>query len=142
MSSKKEYARISEKDINSFLKNLGFQKMDVEGISELVYGKRVDKNGKPLSLRVYTSISSNGQSRDCGNDAIRVELFWWNPNTKKVEHVGHGKRVNRIQTWKKNLKKRIQNVGDLTPMVLRNGSNGKFWGCPNYPKCDHTKNYN
>lgn len=26
-------------------------------------------------------------------------------------------------------------------LVLRNGKNGKFYGCSNYPKCKYTKNY-
>ena len=28
------------------------------------------------------------------------------------------------------------------PLVLRNGRNGKFYGCQNYPECKYTKNFN
>ncbi len=142
------YVRITEGEMDKFLAPKGFRPLDVGGTKEKVYGKRVDRNGIPLSLRVYSSIW-NGSARDKGSDAIRVELFKWDAVRGGPVHVGHGKRVLRIDTWRKNLGKRINDVesmigptcpscGDM--MVLRNGSNGKFWGCSNYQKgCKGTR---
>lgn len=144
------YTRITEKEMDSFLLSKGFRELDLDGTKEKVYGKRVDRNGIPLTFRVYSTIK-DGVARDKGNDAIRVELFKWDVDLGEAVHVGHGKRVHRIDTWRKNLKKRISDVesligpacpncGDL--MVLRSGENGKFWGCSSYKKgCRGTRNY-
>ncbi len=142
------YVRTNEREMDEFLEPKGFRPLNVEGTKEKVYGKRVDRRGTALSLRVYSSIW-NGTARDKGSDAIRVELFKWDSDRDEPVHVGHGKRVHRIETWRKNLAKRINDVesmlgpacpscGDM--MVLRNGSNGEFWGCSNYKKgCKGTR---
>lgn len=143
------YTRITLDEMDRFLRDRGFSQIDVDGVSEKVYGKRVDKNGKPLSLRVYTSIDDSGVARDKGNDAIRVELFEWRG---EPVHIGHSKRVNRISTWRKNLGQRLASwekmIGPNCPkcgasMVLRNGKYGTFWGCSNYKitNCKQTKKY-
>lgn len=144
------YVRITESEMDEFLKPKGFRPLNVNGTKEKVYGKRVDRESIPLSLRVYSSIW-NGTARDKGSDAIRVELFKWDSDRGKPVHVGHGKRVHRIDTWRKNLGKRILDIGSmfgpLCPncgdmMVLRSGSNGKFWGCSNYQKgCKGTRSH-
>lgn len=54
----------------------GFQLIQLPKTVELVYGKRVDRDGMPLSLRVYSSIDPNGKGRDRGKDAIRVEVYY------------------------------------------------------------------
>lgn len=144
------YTRITEGEMDEFLEQKGFHSLDLEGVKEKVYGKRVDRNGTPLTLRVYSTIK-NGMARDKGSDAIRVELFKWDPKRGEAVHVGHGKRVHRIDTWRKNLGSRIKDVesligpscpdcGDM--MVLRSSRHGKFWGCSNYEKgCEGTRNY-
>jgi hypothetical protein len=99
---------------------------------ELVYGRRVDKEATPLTLRIYTSLNPDGIGRDCGRDAIRVQLF-----TKitceecrgsgitheqaptractackgekfVMRRVGASKRVNRTLRWQHRLVKRIK----------------------------------
>lgn len=144
------YVRITESEMDKFLVLRGFCPLDVDGTKEKVYGKRVDRKGIPLSLRVYSSIR-NGTARDKGSDAIRVELFKWDGDRGEPVHVGHGKRVHRIDTWRRNLGGRINDVesmigpacpncGDM--MALRDGSNGKFWGCSNYHKvCKGTRSH-
>lgn len=132
--------------MRGFLSNRGFQEMELEGTRELVMGRRV---GEFISLRVYTSIS-RGSARDRGKDAIRVELYWMDrANGNEIIHIGHSRKVLRIQTWRRNLAKRINNwqslIGPDCPscgakMRLVSGRYGDFWGCGRYHTtgCGHT----
>jgi len=143
--SQRNFVSPSEFNIIEFLESRGFQELELQGVKECVFGKRV---GRSLSLRVYTTIDSrNGQIRKKGSDAIRVELFHRNSDGE-ITLCGHSQRVNRIKTWKKNLSKRLENweqdIAGPTcdrcgnPMVRRTSQYGAFWGCTQYPKCDHT----
>lgn len=142
------YTNITKEEMTKFLVSQGFMSMDLPKISEIVFGKRVDKNGMQLSLRVYTGITGQN-SRDCGKDAIRVNLFYRNKKNGKVVKVGSFKRVNRIHTWRKNLQSRLDNwekncpIGFCPkckmPLVKRKGKNGEFLGCSSYPECKYTK---
>lgn len=148
----KTFTQITELEMDDFLLPKGFKEMNLEGVGEKVYGKRVDQGGRPLSLRVYSSIGRDGRARRKGSDAIRVELYEWDPKRGKPVHIGHGRRVNRIGTWRKNLGKRISTVSEMigpdcpncgSSMILRSGSNGKFWGCSKYHDtgCSGTRSY-
>lgn len=64
-----QYYNISVSEIDNFLLPQGFVRMTLPGVNELVYGKRVDNNNMPVSMRVYTGIDPTGQSRDVGEDA-------------------------------------------------------------------------
>jgi len=138
------YTDITRADIEEFLTPLGFTKMDLPNVRELVYGKRVDRDGLALSLRVFTGIDPNGHSRDVGEDAIRCVVFWRNPEGE-VKKVATSKRVHRVAGWKKNLGERLEDwkLGPVcscgSPMVERKSKNGKFFGCSNFPACRQTK---
>jgi hypothetical protein len=143
------YEAIGYDEMRQFLSERGFRRIDLEGTKEDVYGRRVDRDGMDLSLRVYTSVK-DGIARDCGKDAIRVCIFWRDPDNE-IRLIGIKKRVNRISTWRKNLANRLDNWEELigprcvmcgSPMVLRSSKHGKFWGCSTYPYCDHTENHN
>lgn len=149
------YTEITEREMDNFLvEDKGFEVVDMEGVKEKVYRFVFTVNDVPVSIRVYSTIDERtGVSRGKGNDAIRVELYKHDPDLDEPVHVGHSKRVHRIQTWRKNLGKRLSNVtemfgpacpscGDM--MVLRDSSNGKFWGCSNYHSddCTGSRNYN
>lgn len=158
------YYNISVKEMDDFLVSQGFLRIPPESLPntrELVYGKRVDSTGIPLSLRVYTGIDPSGQSRDVGEDAMRVVLFTKVPDPQSpgktiVKQLFGSKRVNRVSGWAKNLQSRIndmvvkakqQKICDKCglPMILREGkskSTGKpysFYGCSGYPSCTNTK---
>lgn len=147
------YVTISKDEMHDFLTNLGFQSVDVDGTSELVYGKRVDRReGYPLTIRIYTSIDGT-KSRGKGDDAIRVGLFWYDKKYDRIESLGFLSRVHRMKNWKKHLGSRIENWKELigsvcgncgAPMVLREGSKGKFYGCARfgYTECSCTKDFN
>jgi len=159
-----QYYNISIQEMNDFMVSQGFSVIPQEmlpGTRELVYGKRVDSNGIALTVRVYTGIDSSGQSRDVGQDAMRVALFTRVPDStsplKTVSKQLFGsKRVHRVAGWAKNLKSRIDEVIEKSkyqkvcdkcglPMILRQGKSkngGKpysFYGCSGYPSCTNTK---
>jgi len=132
---------ITQEEMEAFLFPKGFVRMQLPRTIENVYGKRVTKDGFPVSIRVYSSIDG-GEARKNGEDAIRVmpyTLFGEQPVL-----VGKIQKVLRITTWEKNLAKAIDNWDAQWklcsacgyPMTLR--SSGKFWGCCTYSvtKCD------
>jgi len=148
------------KDVSrkSWSPDLCHNSLNGKEVTELVYGCRVRSSIMPLTLRVYSGIWLSGESRDVGHDAIRIVLVWRDiepyengeSDTPVIRIIGIEKRVNRITTWEKNLKKRILNwqegMGPTcsqchSPMVERhknNDSSAKFWGCCRYPMCKKT----
>lgn len=153
-SSKRTFHNVTQREIESVLTPRGFKRIQLPGVVELVYAKRVDQDDLCLSLRVFTGINPSGDSRECGEDAIRICLFWKDltradqrDSTKpRVTKISGEKRVNRIQTWRKNLAARLDNWDDLpkskcpkcgSPVVLRHGKFGDFFGCAGFPDCDY-----
>lgn len=153
------YTEITAAEMDHFLvDNFGFREAATfgEGSKEKVYDFPFEtKGGERLALVVYSSIDERtGFSRDSGNDAIRVVLMWEDKksSTEKWKAIGSTKRVNRIQTWRKNLKKRLSNWKDMlegqcsdcgAPLTVRRGEFGKFLGCSRYDStdCDYTESY-
>jgi hypothetical protein len=131
-----------------------------EGTVEVVYGKRVNLQGdSSYTLRVYTSVTPReGESREKGGDAIRVVLFHRHVKDGKADvpkPCGGERRCHRVAGWRKNLGERLakwreEMVGPRCwkcrrPMVERDGTRGKFWGCTGYAPgqqghCDATMN--
>jgi hypothetical protein len=139
------FTNITKSEMQDFLGTLGFAEITIPNCNESVFAKRIDKNGIPLSMRIYTGIVSS-ESRGCGEDAIRVNVF---AKTLKNElkKVVSCRRVNRVSGWRKNLESRIHEVFHKSPsqscncgnpMVLREGKFGEFLGCTNYPECKQT----
>jgi hypothetical protein len=139
------YVPITQEEAEEFLLPQGFQQIALPGTKELVYAKRVDADGLVLSLRVYTGINPNGQSRDVGKDAMRCNIFW-RKDDGELKKVATSKRVHRVAGWRKNLQSRLDELkierkcSDCgSPMVERKGQNGKFLGCASFPACRHTE---
>jgi len=149
MSNKKTYTRFSRQEFEEVLDDTGlfFKPACYEWSKEYIYESQ-SEDGR-FSIRVYSTVDKRtDKSRDKGSDAIRVTVI-----ENEVERpVVKEKRVNRIQTWPKNLKKRINKIKDSkddlvycnncgSVMVIReNQSSGnKFWGCTLYPECKNTK---
>lgn len=153
------YTEITEREMDELLiEDMGFRKAASfgEGAKEKVYDFAFDtKGGGRLALVVFSSISmETGTSRGCGNDAIRVVLMWRDDksSTEEWKAVGSTKRVNRIGTWRKNLRKRISNWRNMlegtcskcgAPLKVRSSRNGKFLGCTRYEDtgCEYTESY-
>jgi len=142
------FYNISLDEMREFLESQGFAQVKPPRTTELVFGKRVDQENIPLTLRVYTGINPSGHSRPVGKDAIRVVLFMQTPDMK-ITKLGGSKRVHRVLFWKKNLQDRIDSWLDFMPkhkctkcgcpMVPRKGKYGKFLGCSNWD-CKNTSN--
>lgn len=149
-----EYHAITRNEMAAFLEKQGFRPLAVPNVVELVWGKRMDRDGQALSLRVYTGINPSGKSREVGSDAIRVQVYYRNPEGN-VSRIGTSKRVHRVKGWQKNLQARIDNwektLGPAcpkcgAPMVLRKPPKGKSWrpfyGCVRWRRqgdgCDGT----
>lgn len=134
------YVQPTIQDFNEILKD--FTPIQLNGTIEIVLAKRVDVDNLPLSLRVYTSLNPDGMGRECGADAIRVEVYAKTPEGFK--RVGGGKRINRTTNWKQRLQAQIETWKETLGCacnkcgyhtVERNGQNGKFFGCCRYPAC-------
>ena len=104
------YYPISREEIHEFLTGLGFVPLTIKGVVELVYAKIVRIGGHRLSLRCYTAVNPNGESREKGTDAIRLQMFM------KVEDgivpVGKPQKCLRVESWRDNLAKAIERATD------------------------------
>jgi hypothetical protein len=137
------YVNVTETEMNSFLSVRGFQRIIIPGTTELTYAKGVTLNNIKYSLRIYSGINPDGNSRGKGQDAIRVCLFiapacpqcdllmtlslqlggekvWActcgnvsNFNALKPRVIGSFKRVHRVYGWRKNLEDRLSNWQDM-----------------------------
>jgi len=141
-----QYTNITQHEIEAFLLPQKFEKINLPNTVELVYAKRINKDGLALSLRIYTGINPSGQSREKGEDAIRVNVFCKRTDGQ-IRMVIGSKRVHRVKGWKTNLQKRIDEMSQAlikvcpkcgNSMVLRHGKNGDFFGCSSYPACKGT----
>jgi hypothetical protein len=145
------FYNITLAEMQAFLEPQGFEVINLPNASEYVFARRVhsDKVALPLSLRVYTGIARNGESRDVGTDAIRVVMFAKRPDSQIVKLAG-SKRCHRVQGWQSNLQSRLDPFlkdwlpGDTcprckVPMVERKGRHGAFLSCANWPSCNFTK---
>lgn len=143
------YTNITEDEMSAFLVGEGFRKLTLPGVSEVVFGKRVDSQEMLLTIRIYTGIFL-GESREVGKDAIRTVLFW--KSVDRIVKIASVGRVNRTKNWRDNLKDRIDEIVSKIPnrfcpdcncpMVLREVKSNKshFLGCCNYPECKRTFN--
>lgn len=139
------YTEVSRAEVMALLGPHRFTPVEIEGTRELVLGKRVDRRGVQMTLRVYTSIDGEA-SRGVGEDAIRVCLVTRRADGKIVG-IGRARRVNRVPSWGDRLLQRIARWQDLLgpdcpkcgrPVALRRGKRGEFWGCVDYPACTGT----
>lgn len=139
------YCNISQNEMAQFLESQGFKPMSIAGTIERVWGKRINHEDLMLSMRVYTGINPDGNSREVGKDAIRVELYW--RDGEEVMRIGGTKRVNRVHNWRANLQSRINHWMEMLgprcpkcnrPTVLREPSKGQKWqpfyGCVGFKR--------
>lgn len=146
----KRFVQITREDFETFLKRRPeyWGPVSPPRVNEMVYRTaQFAPQDDDLSLWCYSSIDkTTGHARKKGSDAIRLVAVY-NDNV----HLKYGeKKTLRIQTWRKNLSKKITSMiqrgkdgimfcpdcGDV--MVRREGKYGEFWGCNSYPKCQKT----
>ena len=151
----KRYVDIVFDEMNQFLVKNGFLLMEPPCHSnEFLFGKRVDKDGVRLSIRVWTSIDKKSKtSRASGQDAIRVEFFYMHKiNADHFKPKRIGCLVNyRTKNWRDNVKDSIDYWESYKPifcsvkncnglLVPRKGARGEFLGCSCFPDCKNTAN--
>lgn len=150
-----EYYAISRTEMEDLLFNeLQFNPehnpMPLPSVGELVYGRGFKHKGLYLTLRVYSSLAYGDVARAVGSDAIRVCLLYRRPDGE-IRAIGKAKRVHRVKGWRANLTTRIKDMMSSVdaivpcpkcsqPMAKRNGANGEFMGCVDFPQCKGTRN--
>lgn len=146
------YKKINKEEFEECLAQteLDFKPVYYDWSGEIIY--EAYSKHETYTIRVYSSLGKrSGRARDKGYDAIRVVLI----HTDSGRPLMKQRRVNRIQTYCKNLRKRIRNIvgdkDDLTychkcgsVMVLRErkSDGNRFYGCVQYPDCKGTKSFN
>jgi len=135
------YTNITLQEMTSILESMKFEYYNDPMTTEYVFQKYLDRKDKHYTLKLYTSVSKyTDDSRDVGTDAIRLVILC------DGKYYGEG-RTNRIQNWKVNLKKRINNWDELFKVCPQCGSAlkeriskyGPFYGCSSYPECGYTE---
>jgi len=149
-SGSKRYTEITREEFEQFLKNREelWGPVDPARVHEKVYRTaRFAPDDDRFSLWCYSTIDKHTQkSRSKGSDAIRLVVV-----VDDHLHLKYGeKKTLRIQTWKKNLSKKIDRLLELGKngvkicpecgdvMLTREGKYGEFWGCNSYPECQNT----
>lgn len=136
------FYNITREEMETFLTERSFQQMNLPNVWELVYGKVIHMGQLRLSLRIYTAINQNGQSREKGSDAIRLQLFYM--HNGQVVPVGRPQKCLRVNGWRNRLGTAIANAADSQhfavcsncghPMCWRENSKTgeEFFGCLTY----------
>jgi hypothetical protein len=96
----KTYVTITELEFDGLLQHAKGWTKDKSG-NEIVYSYTSKKNPDIMVL-VYSSIT-NGVSRKCGADAIRICAV----NTRTNKGVLKSTRVNRVAGWNERVKERV-----------------------------------
>lgn len=110
------YTRISASDFETFLADeFGeFEQASVPGTRELVYDLPVGDSDE-FVVRVFSSLTREGQGRDAGRDAIKA-VVWSNSADRPVATAT---RTNRITTWRKNLAPKITEMFERAEVLAR-----------------------
>lgn len=149
MTNKRTYERFDAEEFQTCLEmsSLNFRQVDHDWTRELVYEAKSENDS--FILRVYSSLDKRtGQARDKGSDAIRTVVL----HADSGRPVLKEKRTNRIKTWCKNLRKKIDSLknrqeeiefcskcGSIMVIRANKKTGNKFYGCTGYPDCKNTK---
>jgi len=152
----RQYENVTEDEFDAFINGLAAAEKKVpENASELAYDIQLPSD--ELVIRVWSTIV-RGNSRDRGKDAIRA-VVW---DTERQKPIGGREKTLRIgptasnpEGWKANLRPKIldlvrnwRNYDKICPecgsrMALREPDQNDhwtaFWGCTDFPVCDHTE---
>lgn len=93
MAKGSRYIDVPRETLLRFLEEHGFKKESEGG--EIVYSRPHEKNSN-VKVKVYTSLSENALfARGCGEDAIRILTYYYNPNTGARKKIADQPRVYR-----------------------------------------------
>lgn len=99
-------------------------------------------NSLPAMERGIYKIAEN--KPEVFDDTKKQEIFDYIKNNQHIGKEARTEHKQNVIAYKESLEElKKQNIcpyckGEL---VLRNGKNGKFYGCKNYPKCRYTRNF-
>lgn len=149
VSNSQRYTAIHRDEFETFLdENVewGHGTLSVGDSGEYIYDIPLPR--AHLTIRIFSSVDrSTDYTRPCGTDAIRCVI--WNHEVE--EPVGGRVRTHRIETWRSNLLEKIQSLEENwneydrecpqcgSPLAIREGEYGAFYGCLSYPECDYTE---
>lgn len=152
----RQYENVTEDEFDAFMDDLAaYEKSVPADAREVVYD--IPLPADELVVRVWSTLV-RGNSRAKGKDAIRA-VVW---DTEKGQPIGGREKTLRLgptdsnpEGWKGNLRPKIQdlvanwrNYDKECPecgarMALRepdrNDDWDPFWGCTNYPNCQHSE---
>lgn len=144
------YVEITLKEFLGFLEDGYFnynEALPSADTKEFVFDIPASEN---TLLRIFSSIDVRSKvSRDRGTDAIRLVLI----NKEFDVPVIRSQKTLRMANWREHLSRKINYVlGYIeyfdracsycnSPLFLRKGVNGDFWGCSKYPECNYTDDY-
>lgn len=148
------YVQPTKEDFDEFFDKLEWDfnilTQDEANTKELVYESTdILGDNSSRTLRIFSTVDkTTGKAREKGADAIRCVI--WDRHTNAP--ISGKKKTLRIQTWEKNLKKKIvdlfKNAEEYVRecpkcgsgfLVERTGKYGDFLGCNRYPNCRYTQ---
>lgn len=146
-TSQRRYTNVTVDEFESFLGSFTeFSRVQDTDAKEAVYS--IPLPHPDLEVRIFSTLNPDGNARGCGDDAIR-SVIW---HTTEGCPVGGREKTLRIQTWRQNLKPKVEDLmtnwrqrfhGNCPEcsgvLQLRDGEYGEFLGCSNYPRCKHTE---
>lgn len=136
------FVEISIDEFLSEMSDMGFEEVNMPNCYERTWEFGIDER---LRIRIYSTLNEHGETRTKGSDAIRCVLV--DGKTRKILHTA--KRVHRTQNALPNMRERCRDLYRLAKrnkctcggmLVERDGVNGKFMGCSDYPNCKKTRN--
>lgn len=151
-STARRYVQPTKEDFETCLAGVepDFEVQEYSAAKEYVYESRdLMPDERAIVLRIYSTIDKRtDRARGKGKDAIRTVI--WHSSLSRP--MGGRVKTLRIESWCKNLKKKIRSIMDEFDdyskqcpkcggwMVIREGKYGEFLGCSNYPDCKNTEN--
>ena len=148
------YYPIPLEEMDEVLRGYRFAPVDLtyrnRPVKEWVYERRLPQSPNHF-VRVYTGVQRYGRyagrSRKVGKDAIRVQVVYRDEKGETL--VSQPKRVHRVDGWRENLQKRMNEISSTLPqvefdtrgepMTLRKHKGNYFWGSRDYPKYKETQ---
>lgn len=92
---------------------------------EIVYTLTPDTDDPTNVIRVQTSIFEGQQAREAGEDSIRITLM----NTRTNRPIaGKVQRVHRVENWKDNLRKRIEEALETFEVIAEDREKARQQG--------------
>ena len=125
-----EFPKIEYYPIIVFSKNATLKR--IESSKPVIYDYQLNNTIKKFSNRKCLSLYELNEIK------LKLETCEVSVNSSKKEHV---KNIRKVVVEKEYKKRNLICPRCNGELILRNGKNGKFYGCSNFPKCRFTMSY-